>query len=144
MDSQASYQPWSRVENIDVPVIGLHGEDGTPITAIRVPYVYACDADAVVKTATVVAFETVKALKLARLITEGKPDPGATNQPWLPDAVRDVMQRHWNSLVRFQCPACHDGWDAWPGEDGKLRDVRDVVCSNPECKRFRQMADPQE
>lgn len=143
MSSPAAYEPWSRLENIDVPVVGLRDADGTPITRIRVPYVYAQDAMAVTGTATIVAFAVLKALRLAKLLTEGKSDPGAANQPWLPDAVRNVMERHWDSLVRFRCPSCEDGWDAWPGDDGKLQDVSDVLCTNSSCSRFRQLAEPQ-
>lgn len=143
MDSPAAYEPWSRIEDIDVPVVGLHDADGTPISRIRVPYVYGKDAVAVTGTATIVAIAVLKALKLAKLITEGVSDPGAANQPWMPDSVRAVMEKHWDSLVRFRCPSCEDSWDTWPGDDGKIQDVSEVLCSNSSCSRFRQMGEPQ-
>lgn len=61
--SLAAYQPWSKVEDIDVSVTKLYAADGTPINRIRVPLVYACDAEAVLPTAIVTVFAVLKAVR---------------------------------------------------------------------------------
>lgn len=63
MTSPAEYEPWTKVENIDVPITGLYDINGGRITHIRVPYVYSEDAQGVQCTASIVAWVVIKVME---------------------------------------------------------------------------------
>lgn len=139
MTSPAVYEPWSQVDDVDVPVDGLYDEDGSRITHVRVPWVCAQDAQAVTRTATIVACQMVRAVQIAYRLQQAMENP--QEEPQLPEAARALMDKIWDvPLVRFYCPGCDDSWDSWIGDDGKLSDVREIICSNEGCPRFRHLA----
>jgi hypothetical protein len=125
---RAEYTPWERIEDIDVPVQG-HPE----ISAVRVPWVCARDAQAVTKTAIVVAQGAMMAVLAAETLGEAaqaRQDPRAAL----------AAAKYEPPLVHFYCDGCEETWDAWVNDDGSLQDQRDVACGNSSCSKFTHAA----
>lgn len=127
--SPVAYTPWERVENIDVPVEG-HPE----ISAVRVPWVCARDAEAVPKTAIVVAHGAMKAVLAAEAVEASATESSDDRLQALAEAKYDPP------LVHFYCDGCEETWDAWVNDDGTLQDQRDVACANSGCEKFGKPA----
>lgn len=128
MDDQARYEaeyaPWSRVADIDVPVDG-HSD----FSHVRVPEVYAATAEAVTRTAQVMAFLVLHQIHQAQKAQEA------------PRAQKALAEATYEPpLVHFYCDSCQETWDAWVDEAGKLEDVRDVNCANGSCDRLGKPA----
>lgn len=123
--SAVEYIPWSRIEDIDVPV-GGHAD----ITHIRVPYSYGRDATAVVRTAHVAAWLCMKSIMTAQAIQR-------VSATLAEAAVRPFE----GPLVRFRCSGCENDWDAWVNDTGHLEDPSDSICTTPGCPRIGRPAD---
>lgn len=131
----AAYDPWQPVEPVDVPIEGGVMINGELINFIRVPWAAAATAEAVMRTATIVAGELVKHLWAESL--------AAQRQLQAPEALRALTEAKYEPpLVHFHCSgSCGETWDAWVNEDGSLQDKRDVCCANPNCNRLGHPAE---
>lgn len=134
--SEAEYKPWSRVEDVDVPVHGW-----ADYTHLRIPWVYARTAEGVLKTAIVAAHVSLKAMAVQQELARQQRE-AASKEVAVPDRIARLRQaRYEPPLVHFHCAGCDETWDAWVTDAGMLQDMRDVVCANPNCELLGQPAE---
>lgn len=119
----AAYEPWSIVENIDVPTQSIPN-----ITHVRVPWAAARTAEDMLKTANVAAFVAVRAVMIAQAVQE---QMQGENE----ELHRLMTAVYEPPLVRFRCDVCEDEWDAWVSNEGHLEDRWTAACTNGQCSR---------